>query len=117
MPGIGSMYRQKIGDMRHRITVQTAVETIDASRQKVISYVDRVVNEPSTFEQVTGGETNRGRQIEAGVTAVFKVNNRASYTTQDRVVFCGQSYGVVRVERPGGIGRFCYLFCKAAPVG
>ena len=117
MTGIGSMYRQKISDMRHRITVQTAVETIDASRQKVISYTDRIVNEPSTFIQVTGGEVNRGRQVEAGVTAIFKLNRRSGYTTKDRVLFAGDQYGVVRVEIPDGIDRFIYLHCKAAPVG
>ena len=117
MAGIGSMYRQKTSDMRHRITVQTAVETIDASRQKIISYVNRLVSEPATFEEVTGGEVNRGRQIEAGVTAVFKVNYRSGYSVRDKVLFKGQQYGIVRVEAPGGIERFTYLYCKAAPVG
>lgn len=117
MAGIGSMHRQKISDMRHRITVQTAVETIDASRQKIISYINRIVSEPATFEQVTGGEVNRGKQIEAGVTAVFKVNNRNTYSVRDRILFNGQQYGIVNVESPSGIERFTYLYCKAAPVG
>lgn len=117
MAGIGSMHRQKISDMRHRITVQSAVESIDASRQKTISYVNRIVSEPATFQQVTGGEVTRGKQIEAGVTAVFKVNNRNSYSVHDRIIFKGQQYGVVTVENPEGIERFTYLYCKAAPVG
>jgi len=117
MAGIGSMHRQKLGDMRHRITVQTANSTVDAARQRVVTYVDRLANEPSTFEQVTGGEVNRGRHIEAGVTAVFKVNARADYSVQDRIIFGGQSYGIVRIDNPAGIQRFTYLHCKAAPVG
>lgn len=117
MAGIGSMFRQKTSDMRHRITVQSAVEDIDASRQRTITYVNRLVNEPSTFEQVTGGETNRGRQIEAGVTAVFKVNRRSDYSNTDRIVFRGQTYGVVRTDNPEGVERFTVLYCKAAPVG
>jgi len=117
MAGIGSMHRQKISDMRHRITVQTAVETINASRQKIISYINRIVSEPATFEQVTGGEVNRGKQIEAGVTAVFKVNNRNTYSVRDRILFNGQQYGIVNIELPSGIERFTYLYCKAAPVG
>jgi SPP1 family predicted phage head-tail adaptor len=117
MAGIGSMYRQKISDMRHRITVQTAVQTIDASRQKIVSYVNRLTSEPATFEEVTGGEVIRGKQIEAGVTAVFKVNAKPGYSVQDRILFNGQTYGIVRVEIPSGIERFIHLYCKAAPVG
>jgi SPP1 family predicted phage head-tail adaptor len=117
MAGIGSMHKQKLGDMRHRITVQTAVETVDASRQRVVTYTDRLTREPATFQQVTGGEYNRGRQVESGVTAIFKVNRRSGYTTKDRIVYSGEKYGVVRVENPDGIERFTYLHCKAAPVG
>lgn len=117
MAGIGSMHRQKLGDMRHRISVQTPVETVDAARQKVITYTSWLTNEPSTFEEVTGGEVNRGRQIESGVTAIFKVNRRDGHSTRNRVVFRGQNYGIVRAENPEGIERFTYLYCKAAPVG
>jgi len=117
MAGIGSMHRQKLGDMRHRITIQSAVEATDDSRQKIITYINRLTNEPATFEEVTGGEVNRGRQIEAGVTAIFKVNRRRDYSTRDRILFRGQTYGIVRTENPEGIQRFTYLHCKAAPVG
>jgi len=117
MAGIGSMHRQKLGDMRHRITVQTATKAIDSSRQQIVSYVNRLANEPATYDQVTGGEIIRGKQVEAGVTAIFKVNGRAGYSVEDRVVFQGQHYGVVRVENPQGVERFTFLYCKAAPVG
>lgn len=98
--------------MRHRITVQEASTTVDASRQKVVTYVDRFTREPAAFTQVSGGETIRGRQIEAGVTALFKVNYRDGYAVTDRVVFDGQNYGIVRLEIPQGVKRFMWLHCK-----
>lgn len=117
MAGIGSMYRQKLGDMRHRISVQALTETVDAARQPVASYSNRLTDEPATYEQVTGGEYNRGRQIEAGTTAIFKVNYRSTYTIQDRIVFDGRNFGVVRIDVPTGIKRYAFLHCKEAPSG
>lgn len=114
---IGAMHRQKIGNMRHRVTIQKVVETIDAARQLVRTYTDRYIDQPATFEQVSGGEYVRGRQIEAGVNAVFQINNREDLSVEDRVVFGNQNYGIVRIDKPDGIERFAYLYCKAAPVG
>lgn len=113
---VGTVLRNSFGSMRHRITVQSLVETIDAARQPLHSYTDKYTNEPASFEQVSGGETNRGRQVEAGVVAVFVVNYRDGYSTTDRVIFDGTTYSIVRVEHPEGIKRFTLLHCKAGPV-
>lgn len=114
---VGDRKGLRLSDMRHRVTVQTLVETVNASRQKVQTYTDRLTEEPATFEQVSGGEYNRGQQVEAGVTAVFKVNYRTGYSVTDRIVYAGQNYGIVSIEAPVGINRFLFLQCKAAPVG
>lgn len=116
MPGIGSMYRQKASDMRHRITLRKPVKTVDASRQPVTTWENELTMQPAKYLQVAGGETVRGRQIEAGVTALFTVNYRAEYAVEKQVVFRGQAYGIVRVDEPDGVNRFVDLHCKAAPV-
>ena len=117
MPGIGSMYRQKAADMRHRISLRKPIKSIDASRQPIIKYEDELINEPAKFVQVSGGETVRGRQIEAGITALFTVNYRSEYSVEKQILFAGQTYGIVRVDKPDGVNRFADLHCKAAPIG
>lgn len=98
---------------RHRIDVQRMYETVDISRQKVISYYDVYQSEPAAFMQVSGGEIFRGRQVEPGVTAVFEVNYRDGYKESDRIYFDGDYYGITRIHIPNGIKRFMYLFCSA----
>lgn len=117
MAGIGSTRKVPVGNMRHRISVRSATTTVDAARQKVITYTTtRYASEPASFEEVSGGEYLRGRQIEAGVVAVFIVNYRDGYEVTDRVTFQGTNYGIHRIHNPSGIGRFLEIHCKAAPV-
>lgn len=113
MAGIGSMVKEKCSDMRHRISVEYCITTIDSSRQPRYSYATRFASEPASFQQVTGGEKVRGRQIEAGVSAVFNVNHRDGYLVTDRVLFGGVYYGIVRIQPPDGINRFLTLYCNA----
>lgn len=111
--GIGRTNKFDTGNMRHRITVQTATTAVDSARQPVVTYVDRLVSEPAAFVETAGGETVHGRQVEAGVTALFRVNYRTGYSVTDRVVFDGENYGITRVERSDGIKRYLWLHCKA----
>lgn len=102
-------------EMRHRVTIKQASTTTDSAGQKVIDYdTTRFASEPAKFEPVNGGQTLRGRQIEAGVIAIFTVNYRSGYSVTDRVVFQGENYGVHWMRKPDGIGRFLELHCKAA---
>ena len=106
----------RTGDMRNVIAVKVATQSIDASRQLVVTYnTNRYPNEPASFHQVSGGEYFRGRQVEAGVTAVFTVNYRPNYDETDRIVCQGGNYGIVRIHKPEGVARYLELYCKATP--
>lgn len=98
---------------RHRIDIERQVSTIDSSRQLVHTYEDRYINEPASYMQVSGGESVRGRQIEAGVNAVFECNYREGYEVTDRILFDGVYYGIVRIDNPGGVKRYTTFYCKA----
>lgn len=111
--GIGSLGRGSFSAMRHRVTIQSVVSTLDSSRQTVYTYTTRYADEPAAYRQVTGGEYVRGRQIEAGTTAIFEVNYRDGYMVTDRVLFKGVYYGVVRIDQPDGVDRFTILHCSA----
>lgn len=113
MAGIGSMGKEKCSEKRHRITVEQVVSTLDSSRQPIYTYTTRYASEPASFKQVSGGEKVRGRQIEAGVSAIFEVNYRAGYLVTDRVLFQGTYYGIVRIDHPEGVNRYTVLYCNA----
>lgn len=99
--------------MRERITVQSAT-VVETTGQPVRTWANTFANEPASFEQASGGETARGRQVEANVAAVFTVHYRAGYDTEQRVVHDGINYGIVRVVPVEGGRRYLELRCKAA---
>lgn len=114
---VGERRGMRTADRRHRITLRQPVKSLDDSRQQIISWESELTDQPAKYQQVSGGEVVRGKQIEAGVTALFTVNYRSEYTTEKQILFRGQTYGIVRVDDPDGVERFQDIHCKAAPVG
>lgn len=103
----------RTGKMRERVDVQTAT-VVETTGQPVRTWADTFTDEPAAFEQVSGGETLRGRQVEANVAAVFTVHFREGYSTGMRVVYGGKAYGIERVMPVEGGRRYIELHCKAA---
>lgn len=105
-----------IGEMRSRITVKTEATTPDAAGQPVVTLTTWLTNEPAKFEPTTGGEGARGRQVEAGIAAVFTVHYRDGYTPEMAVVCDGQEYGIVRVLPVDGMNAYRELHCKGVVI-
>lgn len=104
--------RFRVGAMRERINVQSLTETVSDAGDVTRTWATTYLNEPATFEEVQGGETLRGRQVEAGVTAVFIVHWRDSYNETMRVVYSGDTYGIVKCPTVEGGRRYRELWCK-----
>lgn len=105
--------RFHIGTMRHRITVSVETTTQDGAGQPVVTMVNWLVDEPAKFEPTTGGEGAQGRQVEAGITAIFTVRYRSGYTPEMAVTFNGQRYFIVHVKAVQGMDRYRELYCKS----
>ena len=105
--------RFHVGMMRDRITVANEVTTPAESGQPVVSFVNWLINEPATYVYVGGAETIRGRQIEAGITAIFTVRYRSGYLPTQAITYKSQRYGIVHVRPVDGKDRYLELFCKA----
>ncbi len=112
---VGERGSTRLADFRHRITIQSLTESLDVARQPVHSYSTRYSSQPAKYEYVSGNETNRGRQVEAGVTAIFTLSYRSGISTTDRVVFGSRTFGIVSIENPDGVQRFTVLNCREAP--
>lgn len=103
----------RVASMRHRIDVSAEVTEQDATGQPVVSLATWLTNEPAAYEDVSGGETTRGRQVEAGVNVIFTVRYRDGYARDQVVIHDGTRYGIVHVGRVDGIDRYRELHCKA----
>lgn len=103
----------RVGQMRDRITVATETTTQDNAGQPIVALSNWLVDEPASFEDTRGGETTRGRQVEAGVTAVFTVRYRDGYAPTMQITRSGQRYGIVHVSHVEGKNRYLELHCKA----
>ena len=102
-----------IGAMRQRINIQTSTDTVDSAGQPIRSWSTTFTNEPAQRLPVRGGESLRGRQVEAGIDEIFVVHMRETITPQMRVVFDARNYGIVYVNPVEGGRRYLELMCKA----
>lgn len=105
-----------IGEMRSRITVKTETTSQDAAGQPVVTLSTWLADEPAKWEPTSGSEGARGRQVEAGIAAVFTVHYRSGFTPKMVVVCSGQTYGIVYVNPVDGMNAYRELHCKAVVI-
>ena len=106
----------RLGSMRERINVLTALVD-ESSGQPIRTWKMVHEGEPAAWMPTAGTETVRGRQVEAGIAAVFIVHYRAGYNVEQKIEHNGQSYGIVYVKQAEGGRRYIELHCKAVPNG
>ena len=102
----------RIGAMRERITIQQKTETVDSIGQTNRTWANLYADEPARFEPVSGGETLRGKQVEAGVTVIFTIHKRAGIDTTMRVSYGGSTYGIAYINPVDGGNRYLELRCN-----
>jgi SPP1 family predicted phage head-tail adaptor len=102
--------------MRHRITVSVETTTQDGAGQPVVTLSTWLNEEPAKFEPTTGGEGSRGRQVEAGISAIFTVRYRDGYTPEMAIDFDGQRFWIVYVKAVQGMDRYRELYCRSVVV-
>lgn len=107
--------KDRVGALRQRCTIQQPTETLDAAGQPVVSWTNYVVNEPCDYMPTGGLESMRGRQLEAGTRAIFRVRWRSGYTTKMSVTYDGERYGITAVNPEEGLRRYIQLVCAAVP--
>jgi len=101
------------GHLNNRITLQTPTATLDGAGQPIRTWTTySVANLPAKVEQVTGGETIRGRQVGAETQIMFTVRYLAGVTTQMRVSWDSRTLGIVRASDPYGDKREMRIECK-----
>jgi len=102
------------GTLRQRITLQEATHEQDAAGQPVALWgaLAGGSNLPARVENVTGGETIRGRQVSAETTTLLTIRYLAGVTPQMRVLYEGRTLGIVRASDPDGARRELRIECR-----
>lgn len=107
----------RLGAMRDRIDIQTPTMTVDAAGQSIPAWTDTIEREPCVFDSASGGETLRGKQVDTSITAVFTIHYRSGLTTQQRVKYNNEYYGIVYVRPVEGGRRYIELQCRGVTSG
>lgn len=103
----------RVGAMRERVDVQSLTISVSDAGDRSESWADTFSCEPASIDPVSGGETLRGRQVEAGINVIFTVRYRSEYVPEMRVAYNSTNYGIVYVRPVEGGRRYIELFCKA----
>jgi SPP1 family predicted phage head-tail adaptor len=98
---------------RYRVKIQTPTETQDTAGQPVVSWDTFIDSEPAEFIPTNGIESMRGKQLESGTSAIFRVNYRDGYTRQMRIEFKDSYYGITHINPVEGLYRELDLHTKA----
>ena len=103
----------RVGQMRERITIQQATITQESggSGEPVFTWSDFMIDVPASYYYSGGTERMRGRQLESAVNAVFVIRYQTSITTEMKVVFNGESYGIMHTNPVEGGRRYLELYC------
>lgn len=103
----------RLGSMRQRCTIQQVTETLDDAGQPVVTWTDFLTNEPCQFIPTGGNESMRGRQLEAGTKAIFRVRYRVGYVPEMRIQYDGTNYGITYINQVDGLRRYIELVCTS----
>ena len=102
------------GRLHERIEIQQATDAADGAGQLIRTGTAYKRNVPAMAEQVSGGETLRGRQVSSEATTVFTTRWLDGVTTKMRVVWGGATYHIVATgEVYAGLGEM-RIQCKEA---
>lgn len=104
----------RLGAMRERVDIEQPVTTVDASGQPIRQWAKLYRNQPARWVQIAGGESIRGRSVEAGVTALFHLRLRTGITPEMRLVHRSGVYGIGHVKQVEGRDRYVELHCRQA---
>ena len=110
--------RFEIGSMRHRVLIQQVSTANDTTTgQPTETWSTFKSSEPAAYDEVRGGETFRGTQVEATIAAIFTVRYDADFAPTMRVFHRSRYYGIVFCRRVRGYDRYLELHCKTVDDG
>lgn len=104
------------GNLRHFITLERNTPSTDSDTgQRIESWASVATNIPASVETVSGGETRRGRQMEALTNVLVRMHNpQGAFTVgvKDRLDYLGRKLNIVSAYDPDGHRFEMHIQCR-----
>jgi len=100
----------RIGDLRHRVTIQKTVETDDELKTPAVNWED-VVTVWAAVEPLSGREYILAHNVNAEITARIRIRYRPGITPGMRVLYKGRVFDIQAVIDVGERHRELHLMC------
>jgi SPP1 family predicted phage head-tail adaptor len=114
MVGIGSMHRKKLGDMRHRISIQRRTMSFNNLGHEQEDWQTIANSVPAIVEELSGRELERAKQLAAEATHRVIIRVPQSLATSDRIVYRNRILEI-RAKPENEVGTICDLLCVEEP--
>lgn len=99
------------GQLRHRVTIQTATETANGFGELVRSWAT-YATVWAAVEPLSGREYLQGRQVQGSVTTKIRIRERSGVTERMRVSWGSHTYDIEAVLRDPTNAREIVLMCS-----
>jgi len=103
----------RIGELRHRVTIQSATETQDSYGQAVLSF-STLATRWASIEQLSGREFFDASKVAAEVTHRVRIRYMTGITPKMRVVYGSRTFEIVAITNPEERNIALDLLCKEA---
>lgn len=100
-----------IGDLRHKVTIQTKSVTRGTAGQEVETWADTATKWAS-IEPLTGREYWQAQQINAEMTSKITIRYYFGLTTTNRIKFGTRCFDILSVQNIKERNEFMVLMCK-----
>ena len=101
----------RIGDLRHRVTIEKKIVTIDAYGDEVVSWAE-VATVWAAVEPLSGREFLEGRRQENEINHRIRIRYRQGLTPSMRVVWGPRAFDIESVIERESRRREMWLMCR-----
>ncbi len=105
----------KIGNLRHRVTLQQKTVIEDDLKQHTENWTD-IASVWARIEPLSGREYFAAKQINSEISVRVTIRYLPGITTEARVVFGGRIFEVLSVVNPEERCESLILMCREVPV-
>ena len=87
----------RVGELRHRVSIQTQVETSDGMGGSVISWSDVYNDVPAAIWPLSANERLDSMKLELQTTHKIRIRYLSGLTADNRIVFGSRTFNIISI--------------------
>ena len=103
--------RTRIGDLRHRVIIQSSTETADAHGQMIPTWTDEA-KVSASVEPLTQRELFQAGQVNSNINHRVLMRHRDGMTTKKRILFGSRTFNIESALNPEERNKELVLLCS-----